>query len=180
MTSATTRIAKRRLQFTLRHLAIAVLVTSVCLTVYVVWQRSEKRALVERVYKRYEVYQILRTSRHFELFRINKKEPINAAYWQVPDESWISRLGTMSDRRTEELRQVLTATQNFHVPRVMNCVFSPSLRLRAESLGHRLNVYFCFTSDEAFTVQDGKFVGSFSIENVSTELQGLLSGPQLK
>lgn len=174
------RIAKRRMQFTLRQLAAAVLATAVCLATYVGFQRSERRALVERVYTHYEVYQVLRTSQHFELFRINKKEPINAAYWQVPDEAWISRLGTMSDRRTEGLRQVLTARQNFHVPRVMNCVFRPSLRLRAESLGHRLDVYFCFTSDEAFTVQDGKFVGSFSIENVSTELQGLLSGPQLK
>jgi hypothetical protein len=85
----------------------------------------------------------------------------------------------MSDRNMNELRAILTQPLNFVVPYAKDFVFSPTVRLRAESSGDSVDVYFCFNSKEAFIVQDGQYVWSFAIDNVSGELQALLSDARL-
>jgi hypothetical protein len=171
---------KRPLQFTLRQLAIAVLVVSACLTGYALYSHSKQQSLIQRIYKRNEVYEILRSSPHFELFRVNKEETGNAIYWHVPNEVWISRLGLMTDRSREGLRRILTTPQNFDVRYVKDFVFRPTIRLRAESNGHPVEVYFDFSENAALIVQDGKLVWTLYIDNVSNKLQELLSDSPLK
>jgi hypothetical protein len=161
-------------QFGLKHLLIAVVVASVSLTAYVLISRSKQRAIINDVYGRYEVYQLLRNSPHFELFRVNKKEDNNAIYWAVPEENWIVRCGIPADHITEQLRSILTTPQNFIVIH-KDFVFRPTVRLRAATDSDRVDLYFCFRSKEAAIVRNGALVGFMTIDNVSGALNGLLS-----
>jgi hypothetical protein len=162
-------------RFGLKHLLIVVLAASVGLTAYALIARSKQRAIINDVYGHYEVYQLLRTSTHFEVFRVNKKENNNAIYWAVPEENWIAPCGIPADRITTELRSILTAPQNFVGRFAKDFVFRPTVRLRAASDSDRVDLYFCFRSKEAAIVENGDFVRFMAIDNVSGALNDLLS-----
>lgn len=164
-------------RFGLKQLFAAFVIVAICLMAYLLVAQWKQRVLVVDIYGSYEVYQRLRDSDHFELFRVKSSERIDPAItdWDIPAASATKSCGHIVQRDNRRLHELLGSPQNFNVNFVKDFMFGPTFLLSTANDQHRLDIFFDFEAKMAAIVLFGQCVQWLITDNVAAELEKLLS-----
>ncbi len=140
-----------RFRFKLKHLLLAFLFISLCLSAYLLAVRWQRRELLTRIYRNDDVYQLLCGSRSFEVYRVHlEQEAPNLAIDINFPRMTTARCGTVQGKELRRLLDLLSEPQNFVGPFVKDWLFNPTLLLKCKSGdGRVLDIYFCFDMEIA-------------------------------